>query len=227
MKRKWLFGLGAAAMALALTAGAVFVNVSVAHADAPDGVPRGKGFWKHVLPWLGHNRFDSLLAEELGISVEELEAARQRAFDRALDLAVEEGILSPEKADIIEAKHVMREYFDPLAVLADQLGMSEDEIKAAIRDGSIRDALADLDRQALRDAMEEAWNAAIDQALADGAISESAAERLRHMRGYSNGLGRYLAPGWHHRFTTPGFAKPHPGRGHAFGKHGFGAGADR
>lgn len=222
MKRKWLFGLGAAALALALTAGTVFVNTSVVHADAPDGVPRGKGFWKHAAPWFGRETFNTLLAEELGISVDELEAARQRALDRALALAVEEGILSEEKADLIEARHVMRDYFDPLAVLAEQLGMTVDDVKAAMRDGSIREALATLDRQALRDAMEEAWNAAIDQALADGAISESAAERLRQMHAFSNGLGRYSAPGWYHRYTTPGFAKPHPGRGHAFGKHGFG-----
>nr|WP_290668396.1 hypothetical protein [Ardenticatena sp.] len=220
MKRKWLFGLGAAAMALALTAGAAFVTTPVTHADAPDGTPRNKGFWKHVVPWFKPDTFDTLLAEELGISVDELEAARRRALDRALDLAVEDGLLSPEKAERIEAKHVMREYFDPLAVLAEQLGMSEDELEAAIRDGSMRALLADLDRQALRDALKEAWNAAIDQALADDAISESAAEQLRQMRGDSNGL----APGWHHRFETPSFAKPDPGRGHAFGKRGFGAG---
>jgi len=223
VKRKWLFKVGATTIALVLAAGAGFVNIPVIHADAPNDRPRSREFWKPVVPWFTPRTFDTLLAEELGISVDELETARQRALDRALEQAVEEGLLSLEKEELIEARYVMREYFDPLAVIAEQLGMSMDEFKATIRAGSIREVLADLDRQALRDALEEAWNAAIDQAQADDAISESAAEQMRRMRGYSNGLGRYLAPGRHHHFTTPSFAQPHPGRGHAFGKRWFSA----
>jgi hypothetical protein len=43
----------------------------------------------------------ALLAEELGISVEELEAAHQAAFEAAIGIAVDEGKLTREQADQI------------------------------------------------------------------------------------------------------------------------------
>lgn len=213
MKKKLLYATSIAAVLslLALVAGVLW---------APSGASAQEPETTSVAGKVGHlfrgmrDVMDQFLAEELGITVEELQAARERAADRALDYAVEQGDLTQEQADLIRAHRVMKEYFDPQAVLAEQLGITVEELQAAREEGTLRDLLADLDRDALRDAMEAAWNAAIDQALADGAISEDVAEQLRD-RGpgfggkFGHGRGRHghvPAPG-------PGFGAPDFGFG--------------
>lgn len=211
MKKKLFYATTLAAVlgVLALAVG-IFWAPSSAAAQEPDtdtqtaSVAGKVGHFFHGM----RDIMDQFLAEELGVSVDELQAARERAADRALDYAVEQGELTQEQADLIRAHRIMKDYFDPEAVLAEQLGITVEELQAAHEDGTLRDLLADLDRDALRDAMDAAWNAAIDQAVADGAISADIADQLRD-RGPA--VGGKFGPG-------------HGRGGHGHGGPGFGFG---
>ncbi len=109
------------------------------------------------------------LADALGISVEELQAAQEQAFQAALAQAVADGKLTQEQADAI-ASHL--DHFPPgmmgrfglggdidmNALLADALGISVDELNAA--------------RHTARDA-------ALDQAVADGKLTQEQADQIK------------------------------------------------
>ena len=109
------------------------------------------------------------LADALGISVEELQAAQEQAFQAALAQAVADGKLTQEQADAI-ASHL--DHFPPgmmgrfglggdidmNALLADALGITPDELDAA--------------RQTARDA-------ALDQAVADGKLTQEQADDMK------------------------------------------------
>nr|WP_290665261.1 hypothetical protein [Ardenticatena sp.] len=213
MKKKLFYATSIALVlgVLALAAGVIWAPSS-ASAQTPDTTSMA-GKVEHIFRGM-RDVMDQFLAEELGITVEELQAARERAADRALDYAVEQGRLTQEQADLMRARHAMKTYVDPQAVLAEQLGITVEELQAARENGTLRDLLADLDRDALRDAMKAAWNAAIDQAVADGAISEDVAEQLRDRGpGFGGKFGHGRGRGRHG-------SKPAPGRG--FGAPGFG-----
>lgn len=70
--------------------------------------------------------------------------------------------------------------------IAEALGISVEELETAQAEGTSLFALADelgADMTAVRDAMENVRQAAIDQAVADGLISEGEAEQFRNGRG--------------------------------------------
>lgn len=87
------------------------------------------------------------LAEALGVSADELEAAQQAAYQAAIDQALADGLITQEQADAIEerasatGRHSGRllhslaglsgATIDMNALLADALGISADELEAA------------------------------------------------------------------------------------------------
>lgn len=112
---------------------------------------------------------ESYLADALGISVEDLQAAQQKARDAALDQAVEQGLLTQQQADAIKARQGrfpfeilgrlgLKADIDWDALLADALGISTDELDAA--------------RQTARDA-------ALDQAVQDGRLTQEQADQMK------------------------------------------------
>jgi len=112
---------------------------------------------------------DQFLADALGITVEELQVAQQKANDAALAQAVEQGLLTQEQADAIKARDgrfpfaMIRQFglkadIDMDALLADALGVTPDELTAA--------------RQTARDA-------ALDQAVADGKLTQEQADQMK------------------------------------------------
>lgn len=120
---------------------------------------------------------DTLLADALGISVEELQDARQEAYLARLDAMVEAGFLTQEQADLAAARRAVNDY---------------------------------LDKEAVADMLREAYETAVEQALADGAITEAQATQLlenqpgldrfglrgghRGGRGFPGGPGGFFAP---------------------------------
>ena len=146
------------------------------------------------------------LAEALGITVEELEAAHDEAKEAALAQAVADGLISQEEADAILAGEARprglgrQAGIDGQAFLADALGISVEELEAAIEQvqadrlaamveaGAItqeqgmltaRQAVESyVDREALQDMMQAAIEEAINEALADGAITQEQADTL-------------------------------------------------
>lgn len=123
------------------------------------------------------------LAEALGISVDELEAAQEAARDAAIAQAVADGIITQEQADLRAVGQALRAYLDRDAVFADLLGLSVDEIEAAREERTLPDliAAAGLSREEIQAAMTEARDAAIAQALADGVITQDQADQLEAM----------------------------------------------
>jgi len=107
------------------------------------------------------------LADALGITVDELNAARDAARDAALDQAVAEGLLTQEQADAIrngEGRGLgirmprgQESSIDMDALLADALGITVDELDAA--------------EQAAREA-------GLAQAVADGVITQEQADLM-------------------------------------------------
>ena len=85
------------------------------------------------------------LAEELGISLEELERAQAKVREDFIAQGVQDGVISTDQVEMMEARNAIREY------LKDGLhDAMEDAIERALSDGAISSDQADL----LQDRME-------------------------------------------------------------------------
>jgi hypothetical protein len=202
----------------------------------------------HPGPWarraLSQGR-DEYLAEALGITVEELQAAREAARTAAIEQALADGLITEEQAELLQEKgfapgfaHWLGAHLDVDKddLLAEALGISVDELQAArteareaqlaamVEAGVLTQEQADLvaaratvqnyvDHDALAEMVQSAYEEAVAQALADGAITQAQAEEL--LEALSN---------FDFRFGG-GFGQPfgRGGRGHHDGFH-FGPG---
>ena len=110
------------------------------------------------------------LANALGITVDELNTAYQTANDAALDQAVQAGLITQAQADELRARGTAFPFggrwggwlsqngIDYEALLADALGVTVDELQAAYA---------------------QAYSARIDQAVADGRLTQEQADLLK------------------------------------------------
>jgi len=128
---------------------------------------------------------DDDLAAELGVSVDELEAAQEAAREAAIEQAIADGTITQEQVDLREAGQALREYTDHESVLADLLGISVEELEAAIENGSVRDLVesSGLTQEEIQSAMEEAHAAAVAEAVSDGVITQEQADQLEEAPG--------------------------------------------
>jgi len=167
-----------------------------------------------VKDWFADLRqeFHQSVARILGISVEEYDAALDQARDEVLDKAVQEGNLTQEQADQIRER--AGDGFGPgmmgrgfgrglmgrsfgwgmmggsedslLAVAADKLGMTVDDLTAQLKDGKTVADLAQekgVDLQTIVDAFVAARQEALSQAVTDGKITQEQADQmLENMR---------------------------------------------
>lgn len=153
---------------------------------------------------------DEYLAEALGISTDELDAAYQAAWEAGLEQAVAEDLITQTQADELLGHNKSRlldgrsngwlaeHGIDFKALLANELGISLDELEAAyetariaridqaVADGKLTEEQASLikgryalfNNQKFQDSMQSAYEAAIQQAVEDGVISQEQAEQL-------------------------------------------------
>ena len=163
--------------------------------------------------WFGRggNR-DELLAEELDVTVEELQAAREAAKNAALDQALEEGAITDEQYEQIQTRMALRAYLDPQALMAEALGVDVGELANKPLNEWLEEL--DLDRETVMDRMQDARDAAFDQAIADGVITEEEADELKDRDcGPRGGFGiRPGGFGGRGRFDTPNGMRRFPGR---------------
>ncbi len=85
--------------------------------------------------------FDALLAEALGVSVDDLQAARLEARNAEIDQAVADGNMTQEQADLIKARQALADsqsFQDALQAAY------ESAVQQALKDGVITQAQADL-----------------------------------------------------------------------------------
>ena len=158
---KLVAGLGA----LALVAGLLVLTATAVSAN-------GGGGW-----WFG-NRGDqeSLLADELGVTVDELEAAREAARTRSLDQALADGQITQEQYDQVQLHQSLQPYLDHDALVAAALGISVDKLG----EQSLGDWLDELglDRETYQTNLQAARDAAIQRAVEDGVITQEQADTL-------------------------------------------------
>jgi hypothetical protein len=220
--KKWLYMAAGGMAALALVFGAVYVFLNTGAASAASAVrsavanevtgwnPRTLMLNGMEMGWLGHGdaplgNYEEALAMALGISVEELQAAYEKAFATAIEGALDEGILTQEQADNLlsgerfgfRGRHGFPGFGgDMNEHLAEALGISVPELEAAqakardtvmaeaIEAGTITQEQADLMKARgaisayVQEAMTKAFGEAIDQALADGVITQAQADLL-------------------------------------------------
>jgi hypothetical protein len=80
----------------------------------------------------------ALLAEALDITVDELKTAHETAVANGLKQAVEDGNITQEQADMMQARMALRDYLDERIQ-----GAYEDAVQAALADGAITQEQAD------------------------------------------------------------------------------------
>lgn len=100
---------------------------------------RGGKFGAHMLEMSGID-YDALLADALNVSVEELNAAREEAFNTGLERAVDDGALTQEQADLILGRRAL---FDNEGFQSSMQSAFAEAVQQAVTDGVITQAQAD------------------------------------------------------------------------------------
>jgi hypothetical protein len=167
------------------------------------------------------------LAEALGITVEELQAAQEAARAAALEQAVADGLITQEQADQIAESggRSLRgghfgDFGDKDELLAEALGITVEELQAAqeevraaklaqmVEDGVITQEQADLmearravqsyfDVESVQAAIQEAYETAVNEALAAGEITQEMADQLLSEDAAVPGFGGFGGRGGH------------------------------
>ncbi len=124
----------------------------------------------------------TFLAQALGISEAELQAAQQEATLAWIDYQEQQGLLAARKADLLRARTLMQPYLNPTELVAKALGLSVEEVQQACDEGqTLRDLLAaqNMSRADFAKALRQAADEAVQQAVDDGVITPEQADALR------------------------------------------------
>jgi hypothetical protein len=167
---------------------------------------------------------EALLADALGITVEELRDAHEQARLAAVQQALDEGQLTQAQADFMSAQIALNSYIDKEALTAGALGISVEELQTARDEGKSLPVLMnelELDPATVSAAMNTAYQDAVQQAVADGVITQEQADVISSLPGL--GLGRKGFGGFGGGFHGPrGFGGFEGSRGGPGGFGGFG-----
>lgn len=151
------------------------------------------------------------LADALGISLEELQAAQEQAQAVMLEQAVADGKLSQEEADLITARKALNAAIDHDEVMATALGITVEELQAAHADGTrLQDLISELGLEPaeVRAALQTAYQTAVDDAVAQGVVTQEQADQILSGPGAGKpGMpfpGRGGFPGKENRGKFPG-----------------------
>lgn len=134
--------------------------------------------------------YDALLAEALGITEDELKAARQEARELMMQAAVANGDITQEQLDLMDVNQALRDYINPQALQVEALGITEDELKAYRDAGtSWEDILSavGMTEDEYKEALKAAYEAVIAQAVSDGVITQEQADL--YLANYDGGMG--------------------------------------
>jgi hypothetical protein len=177
-RKRTLWTVTVAALALAMLGAWLFSAATIsASSSEPDALGREAGPPGPFGDGGPGGRIDraAFLAEALGIDVEELHEAREAARRAAIQLALEQGLITEEQANrmLILGGPVRHgrgrgSSIDETALLADALGITV---------------------EALEEAQEAAFEAGVEEAVEEGLITEEQAEemlRRRALRDYLN-----------------------------------------
>jgi polyhydroxyalkanoate synthesis regulator phasin len=87
---------------------------------------------------MGFRGINPYLADALGISVAELEQAQEQANEALINQAIEDGTITQEQADLMQAGKALRDYLPEAMAHA-----FEEALQNAVADGVITQAQAD------------------------------------------------------------------------------------
>jgi hypothetical protein len=151
--------------------------------------------WRGLGHWGGFGHGDSAdsnwlenLAEALGITVQQLEEAQEQAYAASVADAVAAGQITQEQADQILANRALKSYIDRRTILATALGMTADELEAALAEGQSMSDLMDekgIDAATLQTNAQAAYEAAVQQAVTDGVITQAQADDILAEDGFN------------------------------------------
>ena len=169
------------------------------------------------------------LLENAGLTAGEFQTAMEEAVPGIVEQALADGVITQAQADYILENGLrgargylhsaLQEYVD--AAVADILGVSVEELQAAREDGTVADLLdaAGLTADEFRTALDEATAGIVEQALADGVLTQEQADFI-----LENGLRGFGGFGPSDCMGGPGGRGPHGGGPGGFGPGGFGPG---
>ena len=186
-QRKWSFLVIAALSVLlvGLMASIALAQTATPEAETEDNATQADGLslrgLHHGFMSSGSSAHDEYLAEALGITLEQLQAARRTAMAAYLADAVTAGDITPEQADLALAKYALRDVIDQKALLAEALGMTTEELETALDGGqSLSDLMtaAGIDADTLQTNVQAAYEAAVARAVADGVITQAQADAV-------------------------------------------------
>ena len=186
-QRKWAFLLIAAlsVLLIGLMASIALAQTATPEAETEDNATQADSLslrgLHHGLMSSGSSAHDEYLAEALRITLEQLQAARRTAMAAYLADAVTAGDITQEQADLALAKYALRDVIDQKALLAEALGLTVDELEAALADGqSLSDLMtaAGMDADTLQTNVQAAYEAAVARAVADGVITQAQADAV-------------------------------------------------
>ncbi|MBN1919860.1 MAG: hypothetical protein JW892_01340 [Anaerolineae bacterium] len=145
--------------------------------------------------WFGRGGIDreALLAEELGITVEDLQSAQEAAHARALDQALDQGLITQEQYDQLRLRMLVAPYLDRQTLLAEALGIELAELNEKTLAEWLEEL--DLDRDALQERLQVAVEAALEQAVADGVVTQEQVDTLKDKAFYMQLFPRSRASG--------------------------------
>ena len=146
-----------------------------------------------------HGDRQAELAEALGITVEELEAAQQEAREARIAQLVEDGVLTLDRANLMLAMDALKGYVDRGALMAEVLDLTVEEFEAAREDGSLRDLLANITPAELQEKTQAAFEEALQQAVDDNVITSEQADLIRENMADGAGFGPHHGFGGHAR----------------------------
>lgn len=124
--------------------------------------------------------YDDLLADALGITVDELNEAREAAKTEA----VENGIVPQEMFEMAGAWKALAQSIDREEMMTEGLGITVDELQAYREEGmQISDILEELgiDPAEFAESVKAELAEVIEQAVEDGALTEEQAEMILNM----------------------------------------------
>jgi len=156
---------------------------------------------------------DAHLAAAIGISTAELEAVKDAVREARLAEAVEEARITAEEAADKTAAYEFKESVDKDAILAEALGISVSELNQARDNNVTYEELLDelgLTEDEVRAARDAAYGAAVEQAVDEGTLSTIQAEELLE-RGHHHGRGGHSGRGGNgpgSRGDNNGFGEP-------------------
>lgn len=194
-KYKKILGVGAVVMIIVLAVGATLAFAQ--GSDGPiigptDEVPvavEAAGPWAQLAHrfhrWQNWARWrelmDTALADELDVTVDKLQTAREAARLNALEQAVDEGLVREERVQLIIARLTLASTLEKGELTAQALGITVGELEVAREEGkTVRQLIRELalDPATVRDNLKAAYEEAIQQAVIEGALTQEQADLL-------------------------------------------------